>query len=311
MRCFVILVLPLLFGLGSTTWAYFGDYARDPMTGYWFEHGAVSLAGRVNEFLGLGWDGERMLVLSAVEGSVGAEKQGGGGAGATRHVYLDPRLWDDWQPQLRFLVAAPEAVTQIQNPESEVRNPSVAVFAWPYEDWRWAWSLLPTPAEVTVEEGPLSQGDRQSEPYTTYLAFFATPPDQAVPVRANFSGGVELLGAEVTPVDRGRLRVRLRWRATAPLMKDYVVFLHYLRDGERIAQADSRPAGGHYPTTLWHPGDVINDDHYLDGVGSPIPSRDTLLFGLWQPESGAKLYLLDEAGNPAGDWMVTPVGTPP
>ena len=36
----------LLIGLVSTTWAYFGDYARNPVTGYWFEQGAVSLAGR-------------------------------------------------------------------------------------------------------------------------------------------------------------------------------------------------------------------------------------------------------------------------
>jgi hypothetical protein len=97
--------------------------------------------------------------------------------------------------------------------------------------------------------------------------------------------------------------VRLRWRATAPLAEDYTVFLHYLRDGERIAQADSWPAGGLCPMTRWRPGDVINDDHFIAGVGKVQPGRDTLLFGLWQPESGAKLYLLDEAGNPAGDWI--------
>ncbi len=296
----------LLLSLVSTTWAYFGVYARDPMTGYWFEDGAVALAGRVNSFLGVGWDGERML-----HGSPG-----------NRQVYLDPRLWNDWQPQLEFLLAAPEAVRSIT--KSQIPNPKisnhqisdqVAVFAWSYEDWRWAWPLLPAPAEIVVEEGPLSQGDRDPEPYTTYLAFFATPPDPAIPALARFSGGVELLGVEVTPVDpppllggdRGGVSVRLRWRATAPLAEDYVVFLHYLRDGERIAQADSQPAGGHYPTRLWHPGDVINDDHYVEGIGSPLPGRDALLFGFWQPESGAKLYLLDEAGNPAGDWMMVPV----
>ena len=283
--------LILLFSLVSTAWAYFGDYARDPMTGYWFERGAVALAGRVNGFLGVGWDGERML-----HGDPGS-----------RQVYLDPRLWDSWQPQLCFLIAAPEAVTQIWNLESEIRNSNVAVFAWPYEDWRWAWSLLPTPAEIVVEEGPLSQDDRQSEPYTTYLAFFATSPDPALPTQARFSGGIELLGVEMTPMDKGDLQVRLRWRASAALEEDYTVFLHYLRDGERIAQADSRPAGGHYPTTVWRPGDVINDDHRVEGIGPPIPSRDALLFGFWQPESGAKLYLLDEAGNPAGDWMAVPV----
>ncbi len=312
---FVILVFPLLFGLGSTARAYFGDYARDPTTGYWFERGAVALAGRINGFLGVGWDGERM--------SRGAEEQESKGAGADRRAYLDPALWEEW-PQVRFLVAAPEAVKV--GLEGEPQGGSVAVFAWSYGDWQRAWTLLPAPAEVTVEEGPLSQGDRDPEPFTTYLAFFATPPAPAIPALAHFSGGVELLGVEVTPAgeytpplaggdvgggdapplvggDGGGVRVRIRWRATAPLAEDYTVFLHYLRDGERITQADSRPAGGHYPTTVWRSGDVVNDDHYVEGIGAPLPGHDALLFGLWQPESGAMLYLLDEAGNPAGDWI--------
>jgi len=160
----------------------------------------------------------------------------------------------------------------------------------------------------------LSQGDRDLQPYTTYLAFFAARPDAGAPVLARFSdpallaaGGVELLDAAVTPAGPDRLRVRLDWRASAPLAEDYTVFLHYLRDGERIAQADSRPAGGRYPTTTWRVGDVIHDDHYVEGVGPPLPGRDVLLFGLWQPESGAILYRLDEAGNPAGDWIEVPV----
>jgi len=320
----LILILPLLFGLASTAWAYFGDYARDPMTGYWFERGAVMLGSRANEFLGLGWDGNRML-----HGSPG-----------DRRVYLDPTLWDKW-PQVRLLIAAPQAVTvglkaeptsnlQLPTPQSAlpsrkvphrnfregsaISNPQVAVFLWPYDDWRRAWPLLPVPAEITVEEGPLSQGDRDLQPYTTYLAFFAARPDAEVPALARFSdpallaaGGVELLDATVTPAGPDRLRVRLDWRASALLAEDYTVFLHYLRDGERIAQADSRPAGGRYPTTVWHAGDVVHDDHYVEGVGSPLPGRDVLLFGLWQPESGASLYRLDEAGNPAGDWIEVPV----
>jgi 4-amino-4-deoxy-L-arabinose transferase-like glycosyltransferase len=301
----LILVLPLLFGLGSTAWAYFGDYARDPTASYWFEQGAVVLAGRVNGFLGVGWDGDRMVWENLM-----------GLGSADRRVYVDPTLWEQW-PQVRFLVAEPEAVTigfegeQLPKPQSPLSNPQVAVFVWPYGDWQQSplrlRALLPAPAEVSVEEGPRSQGDRDPKPYTTYLAFFGGTPDPAAPALARFSGGVELLGVAVMPVDAGRLRVRLRWRATAPFTEDYTVFLHYLRDGERVAQADSQPAGGRYPTTVWRVGDVVDDDHDVEGVGAPLPGRDVLLFGLWQPESGAVLYLLDEAGNPAGDWIEVPV----
>ena len=205
--------------------------------------------------------------------------------------------------------------------DGEQADGRVAVFVWPYGDWERAslflQALVPAPTELSVEEGPLSQGDRDAEPYRTYLAFFGAPADPAAPVMARFSEGVELLGVQVMPVDvgsspsagdQGGVQVRLRWRATAPLAEDYTVFMHYLRDGERVAQADGRPAGGRYPTTAWRPGDVIDDDHYVPGVGAPLPGRDVLLFGMWQPESGVTLSLLDEAGNPVGDWIEVPVG---
>ena len=171
------------------------------------------------------------------------------------------------------------------------------------------WDARPphTPVEVAVLPGALSQGDRDLEPFTTYLAFFATPSDPNTPAMACFSDGVELLGVEVTAEGADRLRARLRWRAAAPLAEDYTIFLHYLRDGERIAQADSRPAGGHYPTTVWRPGDVVNDDHYVEEIGAPLAGHDVLLIGFWQPEIGDKLHLLDEAGNLAGDWIEVPL----
>jgi len=305
----VVVAAVLLFSLGSTVWAYFGDYARDPMTGYWFEDGAVALAARVNRFLGVGWDGEQMAH----------------GDPANRRVYLDGGLWEKW-PQVRFLVAAPEAVTvgldEVLSGERSL-SPSggnspftfpnggergvVAVFVWPYGDWQRAWALLPVPAEIAVEEGSLSQGDCDPEPYMTYLAFFAGVPDSTAAALVHFSGGVELLDVAVTALDGGRLGVRLRWRATAPLAEDYTVFLHYLRDGKRIAQADARPAGGYYPTIAWRPGDVVDDDHYVESVGAPLSGRDALRIGLWQPESGTVLHLLNKAGDPAGDWIVVPV----
>jgi 4-amino-4-deoxy-L-arabinose transferase-like glycosyltransferase len=284
--------LPLLFGLGSTIWDYFGDYGRDPVLGYWFQQGAAALAGRVNQFLGVGWDGQRMV-------------RGGPG---DRWAYVDPRLWEYW-PTIQFLIAAPEAMTL--GLEGEPPSNSVAIFTWPFGNWRQVWDLLPRPTEFVFEEGPPSRGDNAPDPYATYLAFFATPPDPAEPVLARFSGGVELLGVELAPAGADRLRVRLRWRATAPLEKDYTVFLHYLRDGERIVQADNQPAGGRYPTTLWSRGDVVNDDHIVTGVGSPLQGRDVLLFGFWEPESQTVLYWLDEAGNPAGDWIEMPVESLP
>jgi 4-amino-4-deoxy-L-arabinose transferase-like glycosyltransferase len=279
---------------------YFGPYARDPMTAYWFERGAVALGADINRFLGVGWSGEASPSTPT--------------AGADGHVYLDPLLWTDW-PQVRFLVAAPERVTVGLEagcePRSEAEGRSewrpTAVFLWPYGDWTRSWALLPHPAEVTVVEGPLSQHDRETEPYVTYLAFLATRPDPDAPPQARLSGGVEFLGATVTLMEGGAVRVRLRWRATAPLTGEYTVFLHYQRDGQTVAQGDSPPAMGRYPTPLWQPGDILNDDHIVPGVGRPQPGRDEILFGLWNPQTGEYLSVLNGAGNPAGVEIRIPV----
>jgi hypothetical protein len=284
--------------------AYFGPYARNPTTGYWFERGAVALGADINRFLGIGWSGAASPFTPT--------------AGPEGVVYLDPMLWEDW-PQVRFLVAAPErvwvglearsepqsrAASAGSEPRSEAEWRSewrpTAIFLWPYGDWTRAWALLPHPAEITVLEGPLSQHDRDTEPFTTYLAFLATRPGPTPPPQARLQGGVEFLGATVIPQEDGAVRVRLRWRATAPLAGEYAVFLHYRRDGQTVGQGDSPPAGGRYPTPLWQPGDVLNDDHIVPGVGRPQPGWDELVFGLWNPQTGEYLSVLDEAGNPAG-----------
>jgi len=284
--------------------AYFGPYARNPTTGYWFERGAVALGADINRFLGIGWSGAASPFTPT--------------AGPEGVVYLDPMLWEDW-PQVRFLVAAPERVwvglearsepqSRAASAGSEPRSEAewlsewrpTAIFLWPYGDWTRAWALLPHPAEITVLEGPLSQHDRDTEPFTTYLAFLATRPGPTPPPQARLQGGVEFLGATVIPQEDGAVRVRLRWRATAPLAGEYAVFLHYRRDGQTVGQGDSPPAGGRYPTPLWQPGDVLNDDHIVPGVGRPQPGWDELVFGLWNPQTGEYLSVLDEAGNPAG-----------
>ncbi len=291
-----LLILTLTFSLGSTTRAYFFEYARDPMSGYWFEQGAETLAGQINAFLGYGWDSERMQRQQT--------------PAPDTHVYLAQELWNEWQPQLRFLVADPGSMTVGLTPVADrPPAPRVAVFAWPYEGWRQAWDLLPAPAEIAVERGPLSQGDRDLEPFTTYLTLYANPPGDLPQPLARFSSGVELLDVTIIPVVNGegenRLRVRFLWRATAPLTADYTIFVHYLRDGERIAQGDSRAAYGYYPTSQWRPGDVIYDEHDLGEV-IPQPERDLLRFGFWDSDTGQKLHLLDEAGNPSADWMDMP-----
>ncbi len=298
----------LLIGLISTMTAYLGDYAHADMTAYWFEDGAVALAGRVNGFLGSGWDGERMLHGTSGDRHDFGELQGPGAQRSGRRaVYIEPVLWETWTA-VPFLVAASPAVHLLPTNGAwpEVDSGPAAIFLWPYGNWKRAWPMLNAPAEIRVEEGALSQGDRDPEPYSTYRAFYVTPVETIPSAMARFQGGVELVGATLHTADQG-VRIGLLWHATARLPDDYAIFVHYVRDGERIAQDDAQPASGHYPTSRWHAGDLIHDDHLISLTGPPDPARDQVLAGFYRPDDSQRLDLLDQANNPAGTYVTLPV----
>jgi 4-amino-4-deoxy-L-arabinose transferase-like glycosyltransferase len=306
-----VVVLALLVGLTSTAVAYFGDYARAEQAAYWFESGAVELAGEVNGFLDSGWDGAHMRH----------------GEPAERHVYVDEMLWSTW-PSLHFLLPHDRSVVSLLPtngdwPVLKEGQHGTAIFVWPYESWRRIWEARPpvtapeqprAPVEISVRAGALSQGDRDPHPYTTYRALYIIPfgaahdrPTETLsPVLARFQGGVELVEATVEPTAQG-VRVRLRWYATAPLAEDYTIFVHYVRDGQRLGQGDAQPAGGHYSTSRWRAGELINDDHLII-LSEPLdPSRDQIFLGFYRPETDQRLDLLDHAGNPAGTYIALPI----
>jgi 4-amino-4-deoxy-L-arabinose transferase-like glycosyltransferase len=286
------LIAVLSISLIATIIAYFSDYAHADETAYWFEDGAEALAGAVNEFLDSGWDGERVLH---------GESEG-------RQAYIDSSLWQEWK-SVPFLVADSPNV-QLLGAEGEWptlgREPA-AFFVWPYGNWRRVWSTLAGPVDVRVEEGELSQGDRDLEPFSTYRAFYIAPvKDAPLPV-VRFHGGVELADVRLRSVDEG-VRVELVWHPTALLSDDYVVFVHYLAGEERIAQDDAQPAGGHYPTSRWRVGDVVHDDHFMPLPGEPDPSHDQIVIGLYRSADGQPVDVLDGAGNPAGTFVTFPAG---
>jgi len=284
-------VLALLVGLFSTAAAYFGDYAHADQTAYWFESGAVELAADVNGFLGVGWDGERMQH----------------GTPGERQVYIEPLLWENWTA-VPFLTAESPTVKllPLNRGWPAVESGPVAIFVWPYGNWKRVWPMLNAPAEIRVAEGALSQGDRDPQPFTTYRAFYVTPVDSVAPALARFQGGVELVGATMQRTNQG-VRVALRWHATARLASEYTVFVHYIRDGQRIGQSDVQPANGHYPTSRWRAGDLINDDHFVTLADPLDVARDQIFVGLYRPDDSQRLDLLDQAGNPAGSFVALPI----
>ena len=122
--------------------------------------------------------------------------------------------------------------------------------------------------------------------------------------RWSLGDAIELIGARVperiAPGDT--LWFDLLWRATAPVDRDYTVFVH-LRDaqGQTVAQRDALPAWfGPAPTTRWGP-DPQPDAHRLEIPKTLPPGEYTLVIGLYDWATGERLPVRDEAGAEAGN----------
>jgi hypothetical protein len=137
------------------------------------------------------------------------------------------------------------------------------------------------------------------------------PPDVATtqahpqtPTNITFGNQISLLGFDLTdqngqPIQNSKLKTQnsklktqnskltLYWQATAIPPADYTVFVHLIdSQGNLVAQADSPPAAGAYPTHLWDAGEIIIDDHPLPDFA---PGRYSLQVGLYRPDTGERL----------------------
>lgn len=93
------------------------------------------------------------------------------------------------------------------------------------------------------------------------------------------------------------LKLTLYWQALRQPQTDYTVFAHVRNQaGEIMAQKDTPPAGGAYPTGLWDPGEIIKDRLTIPLPELP-PGRYELVVGMYDFSSGARLPV---AGSPDG-----------
>jgi 4-amino-4-deoxy-L-arabinose transferase-like glycosyltransferase len=282
-------LVSLVLGV-STVWGgydYFVRHGSNPELGFYFEADQVRGAVEINRFLGSGWQGEGL-----------SEPMGEPLPG--RQVYLGPRIWED-RFALNFLVASPERVA-ILGREPVVEADAVLALEWPHTDMRHVQKVFPSPAVIQVWPGPLERGDLDPQPSLLYVAYYATRLQGEVGPRARFDDGVELLGWEAHQAGEGRTRVRLNWRTTRPLSTDYTAFVHLVRSGQVVAQADGVPAQGFYPTTWWRPGDELVDDCLLDATYDP--DQDQLVVGWYELGSMRHLRVLGQEGQLGQDRLV-------
>jgi hypothetical protein len=141
----------------------------------------------------------------------------------------------------------------------------------------------------SVRLGPLKVGG--PPPGVTLPA--ATPQN---PLNLSFADQITLLGFDINPKSK-IVNLKLYWRADSLPPADYTVFIHLLDPlGNLVAQFDSPPAAGAYPTSLWDPGQIIADEIII-----PLPSELSgsyeLIVGMYDFKSGVRLTVPHQPDN--------------
>jgi 4-amino-4-deoxy-L-arabinose transferase-like glycosyltransferase len=91
--------------------------------------------------------------------------------------------------------------------------------------------------------------------------------------------------------------VTLYWRALSDITEDYSVFIHVLDEQNKIvAQSDSQPRGGSYPTGYWREGEIIADQHCISFPTNVRMGSYRLFAGMYLLENMERLPVFDATG---------------
>jgi hypothetical protein len=176
-----------------------------------------------------------------------------------------------------------------------------------------------TPGLVWFDVGAYSRYDREK---VSWLEAGGKPAAEAVkvgPVAASGSAGpapatparfafeqMELEGYTLDPASPKvgeTLGVTLHWQVRGDIKGDYVVSTQLLdAGGKLVAQHDSPPREGAYPTTAWRDGDAIPDTHHLTLPEGPAGVYD-LVVVVYDATTKERLRATTAAAGPAGDYI--------
>ena len=90
------------------------------------------------------------------------------------------------------------------------------------------------------------------------------------------------------------ISVTLFWETSRPVEQDYMIFVHLLDEsGQIVAQNDSLPRAGAYPTPWWKPEQLVEDTHSVVLPDSLPDGAYRLVVGLYETANGERLRLAD------------------
>ncbi len=132
---------------------------------------------------------------------------------------------------------------------------------------------------------------------------------------ARIGEGIILHQARIEPT-RARpgdvVTIHLTWEATQPIAGNYAVFIHALdpQQPRILAQEDTFPFYGHYPTMFWIPRQPFEEVHHIRLPSDLKVPRVRLTTGLYRYETGERLpaFAPDGARFHAGGPDAVPIG---
>lgn len=114
-------------------------------------------------------------------------------------------------------------------------------------------------------------------------------PQPMFQTNIQFGDFLKLVGYDL-PADAAE--ITLYWQALTAMADDYTTFVHILNDeGQLIGQADSQPADGRYPTSLWAPSEIVADPKELPA------GEGQIVVGVYLWPALERLPAFDEAGR--------------
>lgn len=123
-----------------------------------------------------------------------------------------------------------------------------------------------------------------------------------------FDNGIEISGLLVEQDDSDDLTLRFAWSTRARLSTELVQFIHLQSvEDDAYFAFDGLTFDGRYLMRDWVPGMVEIDDHQIQLDGDIPDGQYRLLTGLYDLQSGERLPVYDEQGEPLVDWAI-PLG---
>ncbi len=153
------------------------------------------------------------------------------------------------------------------------------------------WSAEPK-GIVVVQEPPANTLVAEGSTITLTVSTGAR-----LPLNVNLENQVMLVAAELERIEvqpGDTLALTLHWRALEQMSISYTVFVHLARaDGSLIAQQDTKPRNGTYPTTGWQTGEQVRDPYTFLIPQETPPGSYWIKVGMYLPDAGQRLPVID------------------